>query len=228
MSDSVIASYAFASPNVVGSLPSADANSAQGIHTHDPLLHRTQSLSMIPGMARNTDDAGHTSDSSDVSSPPRPSVVMDIETYLVYEKLQRQQLALRQAYSQLKRLSSAYEQRANQLRMTYLRRFSEFEQVERAARQAIDEQRQTDRRLREAEDDNAKLHYELNVLNEHLRDVEDNISIFYGKLTQLEHKMHDSEQSVTTLLIIGNYFTYYWKKLKCFLGWEDTRPVNVS
>ncbi|KAI9474854.1 hypothetical protein BDB00DRAFT_860116 [Zychaea mexicana] len=192
-------------------------------------FHRTHSLTVIPTFATTTmsDDNNEDdiySDSADesvqvphnINNQQRPAVTMDIQTYLMFEKLQRQHATLHQAYEQLQRLAGVYEQRANQLRTTYMRRSAEFEQIERAARQAMDEQHETEIRLKDVEDGSAKLHYELNVLNENLKDVEENVSTFYNKVSLLEHKMHDSQQSITTMLIIGNYFDYYWRKIK---GW---------
>ncbi|KAI9258002.1 hypothetical protein BDA99DRAFT_606264 [Phascolomyces articulosus] len=189
-------------------------------------FHRTHSLTMIPTTTLSDDDNNmedgvgdlFLSDSADElqSQQQRPTVTMDIQTYLLFEKLQRQHVALRQAYGDLQKVAKGYEDRATQLRNTYLRRSAEFEQIERAARQAMDEQHETELRLKDVEDGSAKLHYELNVLNENLKDVEDNVSTFYNKVSLLEHKMHDSQQSITTMLIIGNYFDYYWRKIK---GW---------
>ncbi|KAI8136531.1 hypothetical protein BJV82DRAFT_639864 [Fennellomyces sp. T-0311] len=181
----------------------------------EPMIpfHRTNSLTMIPTFDEDDDSAEES-----VDEQQRPVVRMDIQTYLVFEKLQRQHASLRQAYGQLQRLAGIYEQRANQLRTTYLRRSAEFEQIERAARQAMEEQQETEARLKDVEDGSAKLHYELNVLNENLKDVEDNVSTFYNKVSLLEHKMHDSQQSITTMLIVGNYFDYYWRKIKSWFA----------
>ncbi|KAG2224801.1 hypothetical protein INT45_005325 [Circinella minor] len=197
-------------------------------------FHRTHSLTMIPTAALSDDDNNNNnnnynshfdddillSDSADEFpsqiQQQRPAVTMDIQTYLLFEKLQRQHTLLSHAYKDLRQVAHGYEERANNLRTTYLRRSAEFEQMERAAKQAMEEQHETELRLKDAEDGSAKLHYELNVLNENLKDVEDNVSTFYDKVSLLEHKMHDSQQSITTMLIIGNYFDYYWRKVK---GW---------
>ncbi|ORY95369.1 hypothetical protein BCR43DRAFT_564277 [Syncephalastrum racemosum] len=176
---------------------------------------RVTSLTMIP-VLNETD--------SDDSEAERPSVTMDIRTYLIYEKMQRQHTALRAAYKDLRKTAHMYEERAERLRTTYLRRSAEFAQIERAAYHAMDEQAETERRLKEAEDGSAKLHYELNVLNENLKDVEDNVAAFYGKVGMLERRMNDSQQSITTILIIGNYFYYYWRKIKGWIGWHDHDP----
>jgi hypothetical protein len=64
------------------------------------------------------------------------------------------------------------------------------------------------------EDNSAKLHYELNVINDKLKDVEENVTNFYSKVESLEKKMHESQRSVTTMLIVGNYFNHYFEKIK--------------
>lgn len=178
---------------------------------------RVTSLTMIP-VLNETD--------SEDSEVERPSVTMDIRTYLIYEKMQRQHTALRAAYKDLRRTAHLYEERAERLRTTYLRRSAEFAQIERAAYHAMEEQSDTERRLKEAEDGSAKLHYELNVLNENLKDIEDNVAAFYGKVGMLECRMNDSQQSITTILIIGNYFYYYWRKIKGWIGWHDQDPLS--
>ncbi|KAI9315188.1 hypothetical protein BX666DRAFT_2028767 [Dichotomocladium elegans] len=202
------------------------------------ILHRASSLSMIPTMNTNALYNIHNDDSDadihhrlyprldysgeDGSVQLRPSVTMDIETYLVFEKLQRQHAALREAYGQLQKVAKVYERCADQLRTTYLRRSTEYEKVERTARMVMDQQVETENHLKDVEDASAKLHYELNVLNENLKDVEENVSTFYGKVSLLERKMHESQQSITTMLIIGNYFDYYWQKVKSWIGWTNS------
>ncbi|KAF7731758.1 hypothetical protein EC973_008272 [Apophysomyces ossiformis] len=151
----------------------------------------------------------------------RRSTYMDVKTYVFYEKLRRQQLALHEAYVNMKKMAQVYEDTANQLRVTYQRRSKEFEQIQRNARQVMEEQHDTDKQLKHVEDNSAKLHYELNVLNEYLKDIEDNVCAFYRKVDLLERKMDDSQQSITTMLIIGNYFNHYWQKVKRWIGWSE-------
>ncbi|KAI8367524.1 uncharacterized protein BYT42DRAFT_129362 [Radiomyces spectabilis] len=150
----------------------------------------------------------------------RPSAHMDVRTYIIYEKLRRQHMSLKATYINLQKTTHIYEVIANRLRATYLRRFKEFEQIQHGAKQVIEEQHETERRLKEVEDESAKLHYELNVLNDYLKDIEDNVCAFYGKVDLLEQKMDDSQQSITTMLLLGNYFNHYWQKVKYWIGWR--------
>ncbi|KAJ8660005.1 hypothetical protein O0I10_004232 [Lichtheimia ornata] len=224
VSDSIV-SFAYFPPS-----------SKDPIRPNKPILPRANSLTMIPAVVhsnhllhndgnneRMTDFIPYIEQPTDDMSPAlRPSVTMDVETYLVFEKLQRQHTELREAYQQLQKMANVYERRAEQLRTTWLRRSTEFEQIERAARKVMDEQLEAENELKEVDDSSAKLHYELNVLNENLKDVEENVSTFYSKVSLLERKMHESQQSITTMLIIGNYFDYYWRKIKRWAGWSSS------
>ncbi|KAI7879093.1 hypothetical protein K492DRAFT_85494 [Lichtheimia hyalospora FSU 10163] len=217
VSDSIV-SFAYFPPS-----------SKDPIRPNKPILPRANSLTMIPTVHSNLLNDGNNEGITDfipyiepTDDALRPSVTMDVETYLVFEKLQRQHAELREAYQQLQKIANVYERRAEQLRTTYLRRSTEFEQIERAARKVMDEQLEAENELKEVDDSSAKLHYELNVLNENLKDVEENVSTFYSKVSLLERKMHESQQSITTMLIIGNYFDYYWRKIKRWAGWSSS------
>lgn len=143
---------------------------------------------------------------------------MDTETYLLYEELRKQHSALENKYKKLKSLAKEYEEMAKQLRNTYARRSAEFGQIERQFKLIVDDQMEMEKQLKRVEDDSAKLHYELNVLNENLVEREENVAGFYNKLEILERKMKDDQQSLTTMFIMGNFFKYYWQKITDFLS----------
>ncbi|CAO3618275.1 unnamed protein product [Cunninghamella echinulata] len=143
---------------------------------------------------------------------------VDTETYLLYEQLRKQHSTLENKYKQLQSLAKQYEDMAKQLRNTYARRSAEFGQIERQFKLIVDEQMEMEKQLKHVEDDSAKLHYELNVLNENLVEREENVAGFYSKLEILERKMKDDQQSLTTMFIMGNFFKYYWQKITDFLG----------
>ncbi|ORZ17030.1 hypothetical protein BCR42DRAFT_450852 [Absidia repens] len=145
---------------------------------------------------------------------------MDIETYLLYERLRRQHLELEGKYNQLQALSKGYEDMAKQLRATYTRRLAEFDQIERHFKLIVDDQVDMEKQLKHVEDDSAKLHYELNVLNDNLMEREENVAGFYSKLEMLEKRMRDDQQSLTTIFIMGNFFKHYWQKITDFIGWS--------
>ncbi|KAI8332401.1 hypothetical protein BC941DRAFT_436569 [Chlamydoabsidia padenii] len=146
---------------------------------------------------------------------------MDIQTYLLYERLLQQHSELECKYQQLQSLSKGYEDMAKQLRTTYTRRLTEFEQIERHFKLIVDDQVDMEKQLKRVEDDSAKLHYELNVLNDNLMEREENVAGFYSKLEILEKRMRDDQQSLTTFFIMGNFFKYYWQKMKGFIGWNQ-------
>ncbi|SAM06869.1 hypothetical protein [Absidia glauca] len=146
---------------------------------------------------------------------------MDVETYLLYERLRQQHSELECKYQQLQSLSKGYEDMAKQLRTTYTRRLTEFEQIERHFKLIVDDQVDMEKQLKRVEDDSAKLHYELNVLNDNLIEREENVAGFYNKLEMLEKRMRDDQQSLTTFFIMGNFFKYYWQKMTGFIGWTQ-------
>jgi chromosome segregation ATPase len=154
-----------------------------------------------------------------ISPPVRPVSVMNVKTYLTYERLCQQKRALQHTLDEIKALANVYDTTATKLRQTYEKRAISFEAIQSDARQVMDEQHDTERRLKDVEDDSAKLHYELKVLNDKLKDIEDNVGTFYGKVGVLERKMDDSQQSITTMLIIGNYLNHYWIKVREWINW---------
>lgn len=163
--------------------------------------------------------------------PERPKVMMNVQTYMSYEKLVQQQRLLQQTYLEMKQLADEYESTAMSLKETYEQRSKEFQMIQDESRGVMEEQNLTERRLKDVEDNSAKSHYELKVLNDKLKDIEDNVGAFYGKVGLLERKMDDSQHSITTMLIIGNYLNHYWVKVREWVRWlnsEDTMPPVVE
>jgi predicted nuclease with TOPRIM domain len=113
----------------------------------------------------------------------------------------------------MKKMADMYEKTSLTLKETFDKRSQEFDNIQKESRLVLDEQNVTERRIKDVEDNSAKLHYELKVLNDKLKDIEDNVGTFYGKVGLLERRMDDSQQSITTMLIIGNYFNHYWLKV---------------
>jgi hypothetical protein len=158
----------------------------------------------------------------------RPSASMNVQTYMTYKKLVKQQRILQQTYEEMRHMADMYEKTATNLKETYEKRSKEFDLIQKESRTVMDEQNVTERRLKDAEDNSAKLHYELKVLNDKLRDIEDNVGTFYGKVGLLERKMDDSQQSITTMLIIGNYFNHYWVKVREWISWLGAEQYGVD
>lgn len=152
----------------------------------------------------------------------RPIAYMDVQTYLMYERLYQQQKELQKTHQDIKALADAYESTAKQLKEAYEKRSAQFDRVQKASRHVMDDQADTERRLKHVEDHSAKLHYELKVLNDKLKDIEDNVGTFYSKVSVLEKRMDHSQQSITTMLIIGNYFKHYWVKLHEWFTWAQS------
>ncbi|KAL0090556.1 hypothetical protein J3Q64DRAFT_1847368 [Phycomyces blakesleeanus] len=217
VSDSAIRSSAYthhgsqSSTSIQSSPISPQFSSPVFLHQPNHPLSRNRAYSLIIPSQNNNNI-------TETMLSNRPSIYMDVKTYLSYERLKKQHTALEKTYHQLQNMAREYEKTAHQLRATHQRRFKEFDKIQSNARKVMDDQQETERRLKSVEEDSAKLHYELNVLNDYLKDMEDNVSMFYGKIGMLERKMDDSQQSITTMLIIGNYFRYYWRKARNFLG----------
>ncbi|KAI9032667.1 hypothetical protein CLU79DRAFT_830508 [Phycomyces nitens] len=217
VSDSAIRAHTYthqnsqSSTSITSSPISPQFSSPVLLHQPHHPLSRSRAYSLIiPSPNNNNITEGLLSN--------RPSISMDVKTYLSYERLKKQHTALEKTYQQLQGMAREYEKTAHQLRTTHQRRFKEFDKIQSSARKVMDDQQETERRLKSVEENSAKLHYELNVLNDYLKDIEDNVSMFYGKIGLLERKMDDSQQSITTMLIIGNYFRYYWRKACHLLG----------
>lgn len=154
-----------------------------------------------------------------IKEQERPMATMDVQTYMTYEKLVQQQRMLQQTYEEMKHMADMYEKTASTLKETYEKRSKEFEVIQKESRSVLDEQIVTERRLKDVEDNSAKLHYELKVLNDKLKDIEDNVGVFYGKVGLLERKMDDSQQSITTMIIVGKYLNHYWVKVREWVDW---------
>ncbi|KAG1457148.1 hypothetical protein G6F46_007409 [Rhizopus delemar] len=151
----------------------------------------------------------------------RPSVSMNIQTYLAYQRLCQQQRALKKKLVELTSIADEYESTSAYLQQVYQKRHKMFEVIQKESHELMNDQVETEQRLKEMEDDSAKLHYELKALNDKLKDIEDNVGTFYGKVGILERKMDDSQQSITTMLLIGNYFNYYWLKIRQWISPQE-------
>jgi chromosome segregation ATPase len=140
-------------------------------------------------------------------SDARTTVSMTVDSYLVYEKLIHQQRSIQRTYDDIDKLTRTYANTAQQLKKTYEDRVHAFDEIQKASRQVTDEQVNTERRLKHVEDHSAKLQYELKVLNDNLKDIEDNVGTFFGKVGILDRKMEDEQQSMT-------WFRYYYVKIR--------------
>jgi hypothetical protein len=158
--------------------------------------------------------------------PIRPIVTVDVQTYLVYERLRYQQATLKETLSQVEQMAGEYEVTASDLKQMYTMRYKEFEKIQVESRTVINDQQSTERRLKEVEENSAKLQYELVVMNDKLKDIEDNVGSFYGKVGSLERRMDDSQQSATTMNILVNYFNHYWVKITDYVHTWKTSQVE--
>ncbi|KAI8973615.1 hypothetical protein BDF20DRAFT_837543 [Mycotypha africana] len=174
-------------------------------------------------------------DGRDETAPQRPKTIMNVQTYLIFERLLQKQRQLEQYYQQVKSIAAVYEKTADRLKMTYENRMKAFEQLQSKSRRVIDEQSTTAQRLKHVEDHSAKLHYELNVLNDKLKEIEENVGTFFGKVGVLERKMGVSgartspaspSQATTgqssasaSMMIVGNYLNHYWTKISQWMTW---------
>ncbi|KAI9288151.1 hypothetical protein BC943DRAFT_357861 [Umbelopsis sp. AD052] len=145
---------------------------------------------------------------------PRKYATMDVKTYILYDKLLDQQAELTAAVTELEHTSEIYQEQARRLKATWLHRKQMYEETEAAANEILEEQAQMESTVKGLEDGSAKLLYEMNVINDKLRDVEENVTNFYSKVELLETKMHKSQRSATTMLIVSNYFNHYIDKFK--------------
>jgi cell division protein ZapA (FtsZ GTPase activity inhibitor) len=146
---------------------------------------------------------------------------MNVQTYLTYQRLCQQQRALKKKLVELTSIADEYESTSAYLKQVYQKRHKMFEVIQKESHELMNDQVETEQRLKEMEDDSAKLHYELKALNDKLKDIEDNVGTFYGKVGILERKMDDSQQSITTMLLIGNYFNYYWLKIRQWISPQE-------
>jgi hypothetical protein len=92
----------------------------------------------------------------------------------------------------------------------------------------LEEQAQMESNVKGLEDGSAKLLYEMNVINDKLKDVEENVTNFYSKVEMLETKMHKSQRSATTMLIVSNYFNHYINKFKSSIFGQPASPPFAS
>jgi hypothetical protein len=92
----------------------------------------------------------------------------------------------------------------------------------------LDEQSHLESSVKGLEDGSAKLLYEMNVINDKLKDVEENVTNFYSKVELLETKMLKSQRSATTMLIVSNYFNHYINKFKNSIFGQPASPTFTS
>ncbi|GAN05252.1 conserved hypothetical protein [Mucor ambiguus] len=216
--------HALKENNKLQSLRSAFGSYTPTRQSLDRYHRRSQTTSALPSSSKDTASSITSGTDQEQEISTRPTATINVQTYMIYERLCQKQRVLQRTYEEIKTMANLYERTAAHLKETYEKRSLDFDVIQKDSRQVMDEQNEAERRLKDVEDNSAKLHYELKVLNDKLKDIEDNVGTFYGKVGLLERKMDDSQQSITTMLIIGNYFNHYWIKIRQWISWLSDAP----
>ncbi|KAL1916921.1 uncharacterized protein VTP21DRAFT_5118 [Calcarisporiella thermophila] len=147
-----------------------------------------------------------------INHPPQ-IMFCDLQTFSLLEELRRREGDLQETVFRLEKLSATYDQKTDLLARAYGDREEEFKTTREAAMDMLARQSEQESTVKQASLRTSKLQYELSVMEDKLREVEEYVDNFNQKIQQLESRLPPSQKSMQTLLIVRNYFKHYWDKL---------------
>ncbi|RUS26124.1 hypothetical protein BC938DRAFT_471196 [Jimgerdemannia flammicorona] len=136
-------------------------------HPHSPMKHAS-SFTTMPSLAANT--------------IPRKRVVMDVPTYILYEAMMQKEAKFKTTFEKLQRVSETLDTQSDKLHATWLHRSKELADLQDSARASFTRQNDTAEQLKEMDVECAKLQYELLVLEDKLKEMEEFVDSFADKV----------------------------------------------
>ncbi|GBB87340.1 hypothetical protein RclHR1_01380002 [Rhizophagus clarus] len=144
---------------------------------------------------------------------PRRDLDIDIQTYMVYDNLKQRELSLKSVVERLEFTVEEYNKQIEELTESYEERIQNFKSTEAEGREVLDKQRNLSQRVSQIGTNSAKLNYELGVLEDKLKEIEEFADTFCLKVQMLQMKVPQSRRSVSILYNFWNYFQDQWKRI---------------
>ncbi|RHZ45191.1 hypothetical protein Glove_688g12 [Diversispora epigaea] len=141
-----------------------------------------------------------------------PIIDMDIQTYTVYENLRQREKSLKDFVERLEKKSEEYTEQIKILNNTYNARYEKFKSTEINSREALSIQKKVSVSIGKIDMHSAKLNYEVEVLEDKLREIEEFVDTFCLKVQILESKMPQSAKSVQAFYNIWNFIYDQWRR----------------
>ncbi|CAB4377574.1 hypothetical protein RhiirA5_352615 [Rhizophagus irregularis] len=144
---------------------------------------------------------------------PRRNLDVDIQTYMIYDNLKQSESSLKSLAERLESTVEEYNKQIEELTKSYEERIQNFKSTETEGGEVLDKQRKLSKIVSQIGTNSAKLNYELGVLEEKLREVEEFADTFCLKVQMLQMKVPQSRRSVSILYNFLNYFQDQWKRI---------------
>ncbi|CAJ0753627.1 17617_t:CDS:2, partial [Entrophospora sp. SA101] len=122
-------------------------------------------------------------------------IIMDIQTYTIYVDLKQKEASLKNLIEQLMMISEEYSEHIEKLSNSYEEKFNNYKDTGKKGLEVLSKQKLIADRVNQIDTNSAKLNYELGVLEDKLKEMEEFIDNFCLKVKILESKMPQSPKT---------------------------------
>ncbi|CAG8472679.1 9094_t:CDS:10, partial [Scutellospora calospora] len=135
---------------------------------------------------------------------------IDIQTYTIYESLRDREANLDELIKHLMSTAKKYDDQLEKLSNAYEERYQKFKSTEEYSSKILSKQKKVAETVKKIETDGGKLNYELGVLEDKLKEIDEFIEQFCFKVQVMESKLPHSSRSVKALFNVWNYLQEQW------------------
>ncbi|CAG8443760.1 2480_t:CDS:10 [Dentiscutata heterogama] len=138
---------------------------------------------------------------------------VDIQTYMIYKNLKGREATLEELIKHLKSTAKKYDDQIKQLSNAYEERYQKFKSTEEFSSKILSKQKKVTESIKQIYSDataKGKLNYELILLEDKLKEIDEFIEQFCFKVQVMESKLPHSSRSVKALFNIWNYLQEQW------------------
>ncbi|CAG8526197.1 5836_t:CDS:10 [Dentiscutata erythropus] len=141
---------------------------------------------------------------------------IDIQTYMVYKNLKGREATLEDLIKNLKSTAKKYDDQIEQLSNAYEERYQKFKSTEEFSLKILSKQKKVTESVKQIYSDataRGKLNYELILLEDKLKEIDEFIEQFCFKVQVMESKLPHSSRSVKALFNVWNYLQDQWNTI---------------
>ncbi|RIB23137.1 hypothetical protein C2G38_2242876 [Gigaspora rosea] len=143
----------------------------------------------------------------------RRTFEIDIQTYTIYKNLKGREATLEELIKHLKSTAKKYDEQIEQLSNAYEERYQKFKSTEEYSSKILSKQKKVTEAVKQIYNDataKGKLNYELSLLEDKLKEIDEFIEQFCFKVQVMESKLPHSSRSVKALFSAWNYLQEQW------------------
>lgn len=116
-----------------------------------------------------------------------------------FEELKKKEIQIQKQISRLLTLSNIFSEKINYLSQVYVSRWQGFVEVERAMSELVEQHRACEERIEWLQQKSLRLQYDLSVYEDKMKETEEIIDNFHGKLFTLQDRINQALQSMAQL-----------------------------